>query len=66
MQAIITEQQQIALIKKQAINRLTRNELSARLNLSKPTLRRVLDKQTPFVVSSKTFTAVNNYLLEDL
>lgn len=66
MQAIITEQQQLALIKKQAINRLTRSQLATNLKLSRPTIKDVLDKQAPFVVSGKTFMAVNNYLLEDL
>lgn len=66
MQAVITERQQMALIKKQAVNRLSRYQLAEILNLSKPTVRNVLDKQAPFVVSGKTFTAVNNYLLEDL
>lgn len=66
MQAIITEQQQTALIKKQAVNRLSRYELASLLKLSRPTVQNVLDKPTPFVVSGKTFTAVNNYLLEDL
>ena len=66
MQAIITEQQQTALIKKQALSRLTRYKLAEHLNLSRSTVKDVLDKQAPFVVSGKTFTAVNNYLLEDL
>ncbi|MGK4144183.1 hypothetical protein AB0X56_02735 [Weissella paramesenteroides] len=66
MQAIITSKQQTALIKKQAVNRLSRYQLAEKLNLSKPTVKNVLDKQAPFVVSGKTFTAVNNYLLEDL
>lgn len=66
MQAIITEKQQTALIKKQAINRLTRTQLASELDLARSTVKDVLDKQAPFVVSGKTFTAVNNYLLEDL
>jgi len=66
MQAIITEKQQVALIKKQAVNRLTRSQLAEKLNLARTTVKDVLDKQTPFVVSGKTFTAVNDYLLEDL
>ncbi|MHB9649234.1 hypothetical protein ACX9VS_07360 [Weissella paramesenteroides] len=66
MQAIITSKQQTALIKKQAVNRLSRYQLAEKLNLSKPTVKSVLDKQAPFVVTEKTFTAVNNYLLEDL
>ncbi|WP_042493658.1 hypothetical protein [Weissella sagaensis] len=66
MQSMITEQQQTALIKKQAINRLTRSQLATNLNLSRPTIKDVLDKKAPFAVHSKTFTAVNNYLLEDL
>lgn len=66
MQAIITEQQQVALIKKQAVNRLTRSQLATNLNLARSTVKDVLDKQAPFVVSGKTFTAVNNFLLEDL
>lgn len=66
MQAIITEKQQTALIKKQAINRLTRTQLASELDLARSTVKDVLDKQAPFVVSGKTFRAVNNYLLEDL
>lgn len=66
MQSMITEQQQTALIKKQAINRLTRSQLATNLNLSRPTIKDVLDKKAPFAVHSKTFTAVNKYLLEDL
>jgi len=66
MQKIITKKQQLQLIKKQAVNRLSRYQLAEILNLSKPTVKNVLDKQAPFVVSGKTFTAVNNYLLEDL
>ena len=63
---IITEKQQVALIKKQALSRLNRSKLAEQLNLSRTTVKDVLDKQAPFVVSGKTFTAVNNYLLEDL
>lgn len=66
MKAIITDKQQLALLKKQAVNRLTRSQLAINLKLSRPTVKEVLDKKTPFVVHSKTFTAVNNYLLEDL
>lgn len=66
MQAIITSKQQTALIKKQAVNRLSRYQLAEKLNLSRPTVKSVLDKPAPFVVSGKTFTEVNNYLLEDL
>ena len=66
MQKIITKKQQLQLIKKQAVNRLSRYQLAEILNLSKPTVKNVLDKQAPFVVSGKTFRAVNNYLLEDL
>ncbi|MBU7568660.1 hypothetical protein [Weissella sagaensis] len=66
MQAIITEKQQVALIKKQAVNRLTRSQLAEKLNLARTTVKDVLDKPAPFVVSGKTFTAVNDYLLEDL
>lgn len=63
---IITEIQQKELLKKQALNRLNRTNLAKRLNLSRSTIQDVLDKPAPFVVSGKTFTAVNNYLLEDL
>jgi hypothetical protein len=35
MQAIITSKQQTALIKKQAVNRLSRYQLAEKLNLSK-------------------------------
>ena len=66
MQKIITKRQQLQLIKKQAVNRLSRYQLAEILNLSKPTVKNVLDKQAPFVVSGKTFTAVNNYFLEYL
>lgn len=66
MQAIITSKQQTALIKKQAVNRMTRSELAKQLKLSRPTIKDVLDNEAPFAVHEKTFTAVNNYLLEDL
>lgn len=66
MQAIITSKQQTALIKKQAVNRLSRYQLAEKLDLSKPTIKTVLDGDTPLTVRSKTFTAVNNYLLEEL
>lgn len=66
MKLTITEQQQLALIKKQAVNRLSRYQLAEKLNLSKPTIKSILDGATPLTVRSKTFTAVNNYLLEDL
>ena len=66
MQAIITDKQQIALLRKQATNHLKRYELAELLNLSNVTIKHLLDQPTPFVVNSKTFTAVNNYLLEDL
>lgn len=66
MKAIITDQQQIALLRKQATNHLKRYELAELLNLSNVTIKHLLDEPTPFVVSGKTFMAVNNYLLEDL
>lgn len=66
MQAIITGKQQTALLRKQATNHLKRYELAELLNLSNVTVKNVLDKQVPFVVTEKTFMAVNNYLLEDL
>lgn len=63
---IITEAQQNELLNKQALSRLNRTNLAKQLNLSRSTVQDVLDKPTPFVVSGKTFTAVNDYLLEDL
>lgn len=63
---IITEAQQNELLKKQALSRLNRTNLAKQLNLSRSTIQDVLDKPAPFVVSGKTFMAVNNYLLEDL
>lgn len=66
MQAIITQAQQTALIKKQALNRLSRTALAKQLGLSIPTVRAVLDTQPPFAVNSKTFTAVNDWLIEQL
>ncbi|MBM7617291.1 hypothetical protein JOC36_000840 [Weissella uvarum] len=66
MQAIITQTQQNALLKKQALNRLSRTALAEQLGLSIPTVRSVLDTKPPFAVNSKTFTAVNNWLIEQL
>ncbi|MBM7616608.1 hypothetical protein JOC36_000141 [Weissella uvarum] len=66
MQAIITQAQQNALLKKQALNRLSRTALANELELSRPTVQAVLDTEPPFAVNSKTFTAVNNWLIEQL
>ncbi|WP_258088928.1 hypothetical protein [Weissella fangxianensis] len=63
---IFTDTLQKELLKKQALSRLNRTNLAKHLNLSRSTIQDVLDKPTPFVVSGKTFTAVNNYLHQDL
>lgn len=66
MQLIITQEQQQELLKAQALNRLTRTELGKKLSISIPTLRKVLDNTAPLVVNQATYTAVTNYLIEQL
>lgn len=66
MKANISKDQQIALLRKQGQERLNRTELSDVLGLSRETVRTVLDSETPLTVSSKTFTAVNDWLISEL
>lgn len=66
MNLIITQQQQTELLKAQAVNRLSRADLGKKLCLSSVTLRKVLDTPAPLVVNQATYTAVNNYLIEQL
>lgn len=66
MQAVITEDQQIALLQKAARSRINRQELAGKLGISHTTLRRVLDSQAPVVVAGKVFTKVNDWLITDL
>lgn len=66
MQAVISEEQQIALLQKAARSRMNRQELAGKLGISHTTLRRVLDSKAPVVVAGKVFTKVNNWLIADL
>lgn len=66
MKAIITQHTQTALIKQQALSRLTRTALASELNLSRETVQGVLDKTPPFAVNTKTYTAVNAWLINKL
>lgn len=66
MKAIITDKQQKELLKLQALNRMTRTSLALKIGVSRSTMQIILDEATPFAVHSKTFTAVNNFLIEEL
>jgi hypothetical protein len=66
MQAIITARQQNELLKIQALNRLTRSLLAKELGISRSTITTVLNADTPLVVNSKTFIAVNDFLISHL
>lgn len=62
----MTKETQTALLKQQAVCRLTRTDLAKELGLSRETVQNVLDKGTPFVVNGKTYTAVNAWLINKL
>lgn len=66
MQKIINKDLQDKLITSSALKKLGRIELGEELGLTAVTIRKLLDTDTPFVVSPKTFTAVNNFLIEEL
>lgn len=66
MKSTISDKQQTELLKAQALNRLSRTALADRLNLSRSSIIRVLDSNIPIPVSKKVFTAVNNFLIEEL
>ncbi|TVV32473.1 HTH domain-containing protein [Weissella cibaria] len=66
MKAIITKDQQLALLRIVGEKRLTQTELAEKLGITRMTLRRVIDEEAPLVVNGKTFTAVNNYLISEL
>ncbi|MGY4736124.1 HTH domain-containing protein [Weissella cibaria] len=66
MKAIITKDQQLALLRTVGEKRLTQTELAEKLGITRMTLRRVIDEEAPLVVNGKTFTAVNNYLISEL
>lgn len=66
MQAIITKDQQLALLRNAGEKRLTQTALADKLGITRMTLRRVIDAEAPVVVSGKTFQAVNNYLISEL
>jgi HTH domain. len=66
MQAIITKDQQLALLRNAGEKRLTQTSLADKLGITRMTLRRVIDAEAPVVVSGKTFQAVNNYLISEL
>lgn len=66
MRAIITPKQQTKLLQLAGRMRLSRKALADELDISGPTMRRVLDSESPVVVTSKVFTSVNDFLLENL
>ena len=66
MQAIITSQQQLALLRNAGEQRLTQKEMAQKLGIARMTLRKVMNDEAPLIVSGKTFTAVNNFLIDQL
>ncbi|MCT0485293.1 hypothetical protein [Weissella paramesenteroides] len=63
---ILNSKQQYELLKLKSIKRLNDKQLGEVLNLNHGTLKRVLDSEAPISVSTKTYTVVNNFLLEEL
>lgn len=63
---IINDKQQYELLKLKSIKRLNDKQLGEILNLNHGTLKRILDSEAPISVSTKTYTIVNDFLLEEL
>lgn len=63
---ILTSKQQYELLRIKSVKRLNDKQLGERLDLNHGTLKRVLDSNTPLSVSSKTYSIINNFLLEEL
>lgn len=66
MQKIITDEQQTSLLRLSGEKRLKRQNLAAEIGVSIPTLGKILDSDTPLIVSGKTFNAVNSWLISEL
>ncbi len=62
MQKIIFEKQQVELLRKKGEKRLTLGKLAEEMNITRPTLSKILNDETPLVVTSKVYDAVNNWL----
>lgn len=63
---ILNDKQQYELLKLKSIKRLNDKQLGKVLGLNHGTLKRVLDSNTPISVSTRTYTIVNDFLLEEL
>ncbi|KAA8435042.1 hypothetical protein FKV73_01265 [Weissella paramesenteroides] len=63
---IINDKQQYELLKLKSIKRLNDKQLGEKLKLNHGTLKRILDSEAPISVSTKTYTIVNDFLLEEL
>lgn len=63
---IINDKQQYELLKLKSIKRLNDKQLGEILKLNHGTLKRILDSEAPISVSTKTYTIVNDFLLEEL
>ena len=66
MQAIITTDQQLALLRSAGEQLLKQKEMDQKLGIARMTLRKVMNDDAPLIVSGKTFTAVNNFLIDQL
>jgi predicted DNA-binding protein (UPF0251 family) len=66
MQAVITVDQQNQVLRLAGQLRLSRKDLQLKMNITQPTLRKVLDEQAPIIVSGKTYRAINDFLISEL
>lgn len=62
MQKIISLKYQENLLKNMAVKRVNRHKLSDETGISEPTIRKMLDSNTPIIVNSKTYNAIDNWI----
>lgn len=61
---IITEAMQKKILKYLGIKRLTKLELSQKVELSQPTIRKVLDNKAPVIVTNRVFNIFQELIKE--
>lgn len=66
MKVIINKQQHTAMLKKAGAERLTQTKLAKVLGLSRRTVWSIYNSPAPMAVNTKTFTAINDWLLSGL
>lgn len=63
MQSIVTLTFQKNLLTQMALNHINRKDFAAKVELSNPTVRKVLDNEAPLIVNKKTYLQLNEWLL---